>query len=58
MHYELLTAFAAISRLSAEWQPDRRRTATVVPRPRQSGHRLFPVLRAGAARLLPKGPER
>ena len=52
MNYELLTAFAAISRLSNEWQPDRRPRAT--PRPlvqRGRGHRN-PALPAVANRLL------
>jgi hypothetical protein len=55
MHYERPMAFAAIS---DAWLPDRPRSAVLPPRPQRGGARLFPVLRAHAARLLRKGPKR
>jgi hypothetical protein len=54
MNYQLLLALLAISRLSAEWQADRHRTAMFGPRLRQDEHRRFPLLRAVASRLLRK----
>ncbi len=56
MHYELLMAFAAISRVSDAWEPGRRRHATLQPRAQRG--RRFPVLRAVATRLLRTRPKR
>jgi hypothetical protein len=58
MHYELLMAFAAISRMSEAWLPDRRPRATFEPRAQRGRRRLLPVLRALATRLLRTGPKR
>jgi len=58
MHFELLMAFAAISRLSNEWQPDRRPRATLRPlvqRGRRHRNRSLPAI---ANRLLRERAER
>lgn len=58
MHFELLMAFAAISRLADEWQPDRRPRATLRPLARRRRRHNFPILRAVTIGLLRTGPER
>jgi len=52
MNYELLTAFAAISRLSNEWQPDGRPRATPRPLVQRGRRHCNPALPAVANRLL------
>ncbi len=58
MNYELLTAFAAISRLSNEWQPDRRPRATPRPLVQRGRRHRNPSLPADANRLLRGREER
>jgi hypothetical protein len=58
MHYELLMAFAAISRVSDAWQPDRPRRSAFDPRALRGRRRLFPVVRALATRLFRTEPKR
>ena len=58
MHFELLMAFTAISRLSNEWQPDRRPRATLRPLVQRGRRRGNPFLRAVANRLLRERAER
>jgi hypothetical protein len=58
MNYELLTAFAAISRLSNEWQPDQRPHATLRPLAQRGRRHRDPTLPVVANRLLRERSER
>ena len=58
MHFELLLAFAAISRLAEEWHLDRRPRATLRPLAKRRRRYDFRVPRAVAIGLLRTGPER
>ena len=58
MHFELLLAFAAISRLAEEWQADRRPHATLRQLAQRRRRPDFRVLRAVTIGLLRTGPER
>ena len=58
MNYELLTAVAAISRLSNGWQPDRRPRATLRPLVQPGRRHRNPFLPAVANRLLREREER
>jgi len=58
MNHELLTAVAAISRLSNEWPPDRRPRATPRPLVQRGRRHCNPSLPAVANRLLRERLER
>lgn len=59
MNSELLLAYQAISRLSAERQPERHHRATFERPSRRTRRRLFPNLRALlATRVARQGSER
>ena len=58
MNYELLTAVAAISRLSNEWKPDRRPRATPRPLVQRGRRHRDPSLPVVANRLLRERAER
>jgi hypothetical protein len=58
MYYELLLAFASVSRVSDAGHPERRRRAAFEPRAERSRRRLFRVRRTIATRLLRTGPKR
>ena len=58
MHFELLKAFTAVSRLSNEWQPDGRPRATPRPLIQRGRRHRNPFLPVVTNRLLRERVER